>query len=358
MIQRFLNRLIWLAVLALPAMASAQTNVQTRESVGYFTNGAAVMEIFRVTTELVNTQRVRLPPHLLTNAAAATNPVIARLRTNYYSYTNLVFDGFLPNSIPYLIWTNFIAHTNGRTMRIWSERTHPANFPTNPPTVKWNTNSLIWGMKGMTALSPSWAGQGAVGQVPLTALTRRHAYARGHGMGPDGFTDKWGGRKVWFLTRDNRLLEFTTRRAVVRTGSTNGVHRDYTIFLLDRDLPNSIEPMTVTSAEEVRKYYLNHNPPPFPAQQTVVPYPIFQAEQGGNVSSSIPPLIVNTWKGGDSGSANMIPLPGELVFFSGRSTTGPTREMQADMDELCRQEGLKPARYQMRWLDWEKLVSK
>ena len=47
----------------------------------------------------------------------------------------------------------------------------------------------------------------------------------------------------------------------------------------------------------------------------------------------------------------MIPLPGELVFFSGRSTSGPTPAMQADMDELCRLEGLNPVKYQMRWVD-------
>jgi len=51
-------------------------------------------------------------------------------------------------------------------------------------------------------------------------------------------------------------------------------------------------------------------------------------------------------------------LPGELVFFSGRSTSGPTHEMQADMDELCQLEGLNPAKYQLRWVDLEKLTAK
>ena len=343
---------LWLAIGVLPA--AAQTNLSTREFAGRFTNGPALMQAFRVTTITTSTQSFRLPPHLATNTAFATNLTFGtngiriRIHTNTYVYTNMVFENFQPGSLPHLVWTNFIAHTNGRDMRIWATRTHPADWPTNPPAATWNTNSLIWGMRGLTALSPSWAAQGAVGQIPLTALTRRHAYARGHGMGADGFSTNFAGKKVWFLTADNSLVEAKVKRVVVRTAGTNQVHRDYTILLLDRDLPPTIEPMAVAMPEAVQKHYL------LPTQG-FVPYPIFQTEQGGYVSTSVAPLTVNTWKGGDSGSPNMIPLPGELVFFSGRSTSGPTPAMQADMDELCRLEGLNPVKYQMRWVDLGKL---
>ena len=101
-----------------------------------------------------------------------------RFYSNSYSYTNLAFERFTPDSLQHLVWTNFLAHTNGRDMVIWSQRSHAAGWPTNPPIAKWNTNSLIWGMKGVTAISPCWMGEGAAGQVPLTALTRRHAYTR------------------------------------------------------------------------------------------------------------------------------------------------------------------------------------
>lgn len=334
------------------ATAWAQSNRETRELAGQITNGPAVLQVYRITTLMTSTQLVRLPPHLATNAAYGTNPIIARFRTNSFTYTNLVFERFEPDSLAHLVWTNFMAQTNGRDLRIWSERTHPANWPTNPPVVKWNPNSLIYGMRGFTALSPSWAGQGSAGQVPLTALTRRHVYTRGHGMGPDGFSVDSAGRKVWFLTANNTMVEARIRRAVVRaTPGTNQMHRDYTLMLLDRDLPETIEPMAVATMAAVQKFYLSTTP-------GGAPFPIFQTEQTGNVSSSIPPLTVNTWKGGDSGSPNMIPLPGELVFFSGRSTSGPTPEMQDDMDELCRMEGLNPAKYQMRWADLGKRAAK
>jgi len=44
-------------------------------------------------------------------------------------------------------------------------------------------------------------------------------------------------------------------------------------------------------------------------------------------------------------------MPGELVFFGGRTTSPPSPEMQADMNALCKLEGLNPARYQMQWVD-------
>ena len=338
--------------------ARAQTNQDSRERIGLITNGPALLQAYRVTTTLISTQIIRLPARFATNTAYATNlnfstnGVRIRMHTNVWSYTNLVFESFLPDSLAHLVWTNFMAHTNGRDMNIWATRTHPLNWPAHPPIVKWNTNSLIWGMRGLTALSPSWSGQGATGQVPLTALTGRHVDTRGHGMGPDGFRLEKGGRKAWFLAADNSLIEVQVKRAVVRIGPrTNQVHQDYTILLLDRDLPQTIEPMAVAAMEAVQKFYLKPS-------QGGTPFPIFQTEQSGAVSSGIPPLTVNTWKPGDSGSPNMIPLPGELVFINGRSTSGPTPEMQADMDELCRLEGLNPAKYQMRWVDLEKLTAK
>jgi hypothetical protein len=56
-------------------------------------------------------------------------------------------------------------------------------------------------------------------------------------------------------------------------------------------------------------------------------------------------------KGGDSGAPNLLPLPGELIFCGGRTTSPPSPQMQADMDELCRLEHLDPKRYQMQWVD-------
>src|SRR5262249_4401310 len=147
-----------------------------------------------------------------------------------------VFDHFFPESLGHLVLTNLIAHTNGRQTLVWSVRTHPEGWPAKPPLIRWNTNGLMWGMKGLTALSPCWENDGGGGQAPVTALTKRHGYVRGHGMGSDGFTLNRKGKKVWFLTTNNTLIEAVIIRDVVRNIPGAG-GKDYTIVLFSKDLP-------------------------------------------------------------------------------------------------------------------------
>jgi hypothetical protein len=301
---------------------------------GFSTNGAVVFK-------QMNVPRPAAPLNSQGNAAEQTN-------SQTISYvTNLVFDHFLPRSLNQLVWTNLIAHTNGRSTSVWSVNQHPTNWPKQGPIVAWDTNGLMWGMKGLTALSPCWTVEGAPGQVPVTALTRRHGYTRGHSMGPDGINTNWIGQKVWFVTTNNTIVEATVARGIVRlrgpqqAGKIPG--KDYTILSFTKDLPASIQPMRVTSSTNVSARY--------PTPQGGAPWPVFKIEQTGHVSAELPGLTLNTWKGGDSGSANMLPLPGELVFFSGRSTSGPDEGMQEDMDQLSRFLGIDQKRYQMQWVD-------
>lgn len=256
---------------------------------------------------------------------------------------------FPPGSLGYTIWTNFIAHTNGRSMEIWSEYLLPTNFPAGffpasnlpahtRPVLAWNTNCLMWGMKGETALSQCWTSQGGHGQVPITAFTRRHGYTRGHSMGNAGMTSHFNGQRVYFCTTNNEVVEAVVQNALVQIGKGF----DYTLLLFSRDLPPGIEPMRVADVKIIFEKY----PARAPGEWIQ-----FQTEQGGYVSAYYPPFMCNTWKSGDSGSPNMLPLPGELVFHSGRSTSGPSQQMQSDMDELSRSTGLDPGKYQMQWLD-------
>jgi hypothetical protein len=300
--------------------------------IGRATNGPAVYEKVRLAYTNYN-----------------SNPLFLELeRRGYVStplysltyYTNLSFTEYLPASLNNCLWTNFIGHTNGRSTRIWSVRSHPTGWPSTPPQVVWNTNCLIWGMRGATAICPCWEGEESPGTKPLTALTRRHVYTRGHGMGPEGFFRNYAGKRVWFCGSDNRIFETRVLREVVRTRETS--KRDYTILILKDDLPGFVQPLRVVAdATRVAKYPLCDK----------APYPLFMPEQTGNVSAGVPGLSVATWKGGDSGSPNFVPMPGELVFYGGRSTMGPAPEMQADMDELSRMEHLQPSAYQMQWVD-------
>jgi hypothetical protein len=254
--------------------------------------------------------------------------------------TNTVFHHYVPKSLNNLVWTNFIAHTNGRNVRIWATRSHPPGWPTKAPIATWNTNCLIWGRIGLTALSPCWQDEYSGGQIPVTALSRRHGYTRGHGMGLDGFTKNFKGKKVWFVTANNTIVQTRVAGAIVRTVGKSG--RDYTILLFKDDLPPSIQPMRVIAQTNLPTQY-----PGRPGS----PRPFFKTEQLGNVSAEVPGFTVETWKGGDSGSPDMLPMPNELVFFGGRSTSGPSAEMQSDMDELCTLQGLNPKKYQLQWVD-------
>jgi len=263
-----------------------------------------------------------------------------QLSSSAGAVTNTIFHHYVPESLNNRVWTNFIAHTNGRNVRIWSARSHPPGWPKKAPIVTWNTNCLMWGRSGLTALSPCWQDENSGGQIPITALTKRHGYTRGHGMGLDGFTKNFAGRKVWFLTTNNIIVQTTVTRAVVRTVGQS--RRDYTILLFKDDLPASIQPMRVISLTNVLAQYPG---------RSGSPQPFFRTEQLGSVSAGVPGFTVETWKGGDSGSPDMLPMPDELVFFGGRSTSGPSAEMQADMDELCTLQGLNPKKYQLQWVD-------
>ena len=310
--------LLCLCVLALAARGDLSspppTNTSPPELFGWFTNPPGVFASFQ---------------------AQSVNP------TNgvFTVVTNWGFQYYLPESLNHFMWTNFLARTNGRSTRLWSERSHPPGWPTNgaPPILAWNTNSILWGMKGMTGISQCWQGEGYDGQVPITALTRRHGYTRGHGMAAEGVSTNWKGQKVWFATRANRLVEVKVTRAIVSLS-----RGDYTILSFDRDLPPEIEPLRVTDATEMRKRY----PPCYGA-----PRPICEVEQTGQVNVNMPGFTVPAWKGGDSGSPDLLPLGNELVFYGGRSTASPRPEMQADINKLCALEGLKPQKYQLQWVD-------
>jgi len=165
-------------------------------------------------------------------------------------------------------------------------------------------------------------------------------------MGADGFRTNLRGKKVWFLTAEDRLEQVEIVREVVRTPK-QGIQQDYTLVLFNRDLPDGIDPLRVAAEVDTYKRIAVRIIP----FGTAVPRPVFMTEQGGHVSASVPGFTVPTGKGGDSGSPNLLPLPGELVFLAGRATSGPSPEMQADMDELCRLEKLSPEKYQMQWVD-------
>lgn len=317
---------------------------------GLGTNGPAVMKLYVITANVAkrNPTYTTADDPIFSNLSNRLSPqTLARYKekrlkqpeylTNATYFTNGVFDHYLPESLNYQLWTNFIAWTNGRTMEMWAERRHPFFWPARDPVVQWQTNGLVYGMKGFTGLSPCWELEGAHGQVPITLITRRHGYTRGHGMGPQGIKQSFKGRKVWFVAADNTIVEAKVTSAVTRTTG-----RDYTLVMFSKDLPESIQPLRVISVDTLQQYYFFLSGRPWVTLLT---------EQTGKVSADLPGFTCNTRKGGDSGSPSLLPFFKELVFFGGRTTSGPSTAMQEDINELCRKEKVDPKDYQLQWLD-------
>jgi len=280
-------------------------------------------------------------------------------------------DGIKPQaSLAEAIWTNYIARTNGRTMRLWAQYTCPAGWPTSAtPVLAWDSLSLVTAYSNYTGISQCWEGQVNRGQVPVTLLTRRHAYTRGHHMGapPDGqahFRPSRAGQRVWFVTPDNQVVEARIANWLTRLGRKTDENRnrnpnqggnrnrnqnrgrdgyfDYSLMVFSNDLPVEITPLKVMS----RSDYLS-----LCTSDTNWPHVVLKTEQGGRVSSGVAPFICDTWKGGDSGSPDMLPIGDYLVFVGGRSTSGPTEQMQADLDALTESLGLDTNKYQLDWVD-------
>ena len=249
---------------------------------------------------------------------------------------------------------HFLANTNGKTSSLWT------NIPaTDPPTgMGWKSNSLVHGMTGFTAISQmnNWDLYpcSCPGQVPVTALTSRHGYTRGHGMGFDGVLgggeiDRRGTRvPVWFCTANNQLVEADVQLQYTRCYTTNGITYDWTVFIFDRDLvPLGITPMQVGS--------------PLPCSTVVF---ITTQYKSGTVPGSLAAIgnsfdcVVTPFNyfqaslplGGDSGSPMMLPAADNfLVLLAGVTTGGPCDLMQQDMNMLTQQLTLNTNNYQMVW---------
>ena len=233
-------------------------------------------------------------------------------------------------------WQNYINNLGGKSDTLWSTYVHNDTPPQNmvTPQLAWNPNCLLYGKSGFTAISQCNSFQGSRGQIPVTALTKRHGYLRGHGNGGNQV-----GEKVWFCTLDNQVVEATVAASMVRWA----INRyDYGLVLFSQDLPPTVTPMLVG--------YTNQ---PFAV--------MFATVQSGRMDGNCPPFNfdevsrppfnnVDIGNGGDSGSPNMLSTwDNRLVFIDGRTTTGPCAQMQADTDDLCRRMGLDPANYQMTW---------
>jgi hypothetical protein len=253
--------------------------------------------------------------------------------------------------LPWVVWTNYIAHTNGKSIGMFTTNIYVGIG--SPRILWWNTNNLIYGAEGFTAFTTESGYAGIYpGTVQGTLLTRRHAIFRGHGWteGHSGII-RTNVAKSWFLTSSNTTVEVRSAAVLGRLETIDGVHYDYAIVIFDADVPRSIAPVgTIMFTNYLSKYLQSTNTAQRVSIQQCQHYQSTALDGTSTFSH-------DTWVGGDSGAANLLPLPSaqgrsfKLAYISGRSTSGVTPLMLADIDRLTVWAGLRTNEYQPKIID-------
>lgn len=301
---------------------------------------------------------------------SATEYQAPYLSTNYEV---LNFVGFHADTLPNAVWTNFIAITNaGNThTQIWTTRSHPAGWPNVPPILVWRTNSLIYGQPRWTALSQCNEIEGFHGMVPMTAITRRHVYFRGHGTGSagDDIKTNWHGKRVWFCDTNSQVVQMTLSNAITRLQYATNVgqeYMDYSVAVLTEDIPATVEIMSMgyyRAYKTGETTWTNEGAystkwPTYNCYAVMgytlygtMPSPYLAYNSTGDLFSGVQGYI-GAWRGGDSGGAFLLPMPDGLVMMFGATTSGANEYMQADLDTLTTSIGLTTNNYQITYYDF------
>ena len=116
-------------------------------------------------------------------------------------------------------------------------------------------NPEFWGsgIEGITGISPYFIGKKAGKYNKKThgvAITPRHVLVAAH---PPSAREPIDNEKILFITRDNEIIE---RTIIGRSSSWNLVYdetMDFTIFLLDEDLPKEIEILKTYPSELIEE---------------------------------------------------------------------------------------------------------
>jgi hypothetical protein len=324
--------------------------------------------------------------------AASNTPTLTGPFTNYdYLYSSVsgsggqqLFRGFVPGSLGGVIWSNFLRYYTNYSSWIWSQYALPAAFPTSfipgsnlppaaatMPVLSWYPGCFLTNYPGFTAISQCNTMQGSKGQCPVTLLTPRHGYTRGHGTGftSCGAVDTNNasiGHRVYFCTASNTVVEADVMAVVNTSAACPGSRGDYTIFFFSNDVPSSITPMMVGKLSDIwpNKYFCQAGGAGgvISPGGIIISYyePVFICctEQSGHAAVNLTPLAswspytnfcFNALKGGDSGAPNMLLMPDHLVFLNGTTTTLPP---QSALDALTIAEGLSTNNYQMKFYDF------
>lgn len=252
------------------------------------------------------------------------------------------------NSLGYALETNYFARTNA--IRHYNPG---ADQPwtkyewgnTNVARYRLNTNSLIYGKRGATAIS--------VAQFNMTAnrlclLTKRHAVGAGH------YSGVTNGLIVWFIGTNNLVHGMVVSNTFFSSPVTSSEDRE--IITFTRDVPDDVQPMRIaaplTNGTTGDIYALVERYFPAEAQNPYRPRAGFWVCQHGYCGRNAQPHpsgIIGS-NGGDSGSPGFIILGDECVNIGGICMNAPTASMVDRMNILTRSLGLDTNQYQPQYV--------
>jgi hypothetical protein len=302
------------------------------------------------------------------SSAYDLNRVHATVFSAFYSTNTPDVALYVLDDLRWAMWTNFIRQTStisGINNIYEAAHTHPTGWPNaHDPDVAWHANCFLYHYRGFTGISMCnakelWSdGETDINVPPITALTDRIGYLRGHGIaGPrglhvpsPGYTDDWNGTNIWFCDASNNVVKDVIAGAYVGCpydcGETNP-DWDFTLVFFETNLNDiGVSPIPFVAAPPV-------NPE--------APYHIcFKKTQNNTFDTGVPGFEVSDWGGenGNSGGPLLLPLPsGDLAFIGGITTvqmTGQaTNNIQTALTNLFDYFSANPSLYQGS-LDWQR----
>lgn len=250
-------------------------------------------------------------------------------RFSYPTGATNYFAEFTVGTLNHALWTNYTANTNGKVSSLWTSQT--------PGAGAWRSGNLLSMGTNYTALSFAWQGQEAAGKPPLSAISPRLVYSRGHSMGTAGTNSGNAGKLVYFATAAGTQIT----NAILEQITSNSGGEDWTLFVLSSNLSASITPLAVVDSSA----YAAKRP-----QNSFAPYPVlFSRANTSSAYSGVAPFT-SSYTSGDSGSPRMILLGGQLALIGGISTQAGTPAFSNACVYLLQRNGISLANLPT-WID-------
>lgn len=228
----------------------------------------------------------------------------------------------------YFARTNAISHYNPATDQPW---TGYVPGSTNIARYRLNTNSVLYGKRGATAISVAQFGA-TVNRLCL--VTRRHAVGLAH------YGDPSNGGLVWFMGTNGVVHGMTAS-----VGFSSGLGEQLEVVTFTQDVPADVETARVigplTNAWQFIASFFPPPPPDVTRQLAVCQHGYVgvcgQPHPGGSICG----------QGGDSGSTGFIMLGDELLY-TGVFSSKPSPFMQQKLNELTLRLGLRTNDYPLQ----------